>query len=159
MKGQYNFGLVISATILLFIVVFAVSVLVDIMSPHFLKGTESERRAIAYSTVRLLLADEGAWSGGTDWESHPEQISRLGLSATYGTLSPSKVSALSKVSRKKLSATLPPGYDYRICITETENCDLADARTSDVLSQTGEKQAVVPAALNGRPVQLKVIVW
>lgn len=133
LKGQINVGFIVSLVIFLSLTYYVVVVLTNITLPHFTQLTQKEQESEAYMISELLISQPGKWQAGqdsgSDWESYPENTTRLGLVDGYHVLEMDKIAGLKALSREEIGGLLGERM-YRICVGYGENdCDLLEVNS------------------------------
>ena len=156
MRGQAIISFVISAVLFLFLVVYIVNSVMDSVNPVLLQAQEDERKVVAASVLSLLTTQEGAWTGGGNWEAHTDGVTRLGLASSYMILSEKKIAALEGLEAEEIRTLLGEDHNYAICIGE--DCILADVRTSDFVIPEEKFAEGIFATKGGKEVGVRVSV-
>ena len=152
MKGQTIISFVISAVLFLFLIVYVVGSVMDSVNPVLLQSQEDEKKAIAVSVLGLLSTQAGAWEGGSNWESHKGETTRLGLASSYMILSETKISALKEMETETIQKLLGEDHNYAICV------DGDCVRTTTIISQEEKFAEGTFVTNSGKRVKLKVVV-
>lgn len=87
-----------------------------------------EMELSAWSISEVLMNDEGRWSDngttGTDWQNHVDETDVLGLRGTDGTLSSTKIEALTGLSHASLTGVLGTDKNVNIEFRQVVDVDL-----------------------------------
>ena len=156
MRGINYLGFVIASVMMLVLVAYAASSMLDFVAPEIQEQSDSKKEARAYEIFLSLVSSPGSWSGGTNWETNPAQIERLGLANKYSVLSVKKLEAMERLNKNQLRTLLGDEFNYEICV---DQCELYRMSTSDAIETTDEKFIQFPVMLdNGKVTNLRVVV-
>ncbi|MFH1786871.1 MAG: hypothetical protein ABH829_04460 [archaeon] len=153
MRGQNYLGFLVSSVVLLIVVAYAASSMVDIVVPALEDRQEMLMEVRAYSIFHQLVSSPGYKAS---WEASPGSVEFIGLAEEYGTLSSAKLQALKKASPEKIKQSFGDEYDYQICLG---GCGAYSVSTSSVVESQSEVFVQFPVAIDdGTYSTLRVVV-